>query len=111
MDLSPQSLDLITRTVLGEAGQEPDMGKAGVAAVILNRMRQKNAPDAASIVLAPKQFTAWHDRPRELAAISPRSQAYQDAYNIVKNVVSGDIPDPTSGALNYANVDTVRRSG
>jgi spore germination cell wall hydrolase CwlJ-like protein len=110
-DLSPQDLDLITRTVIGEAGREPDMGKAAVASVILNRMKQKNAANAAAVVLAPKQFTTWQDRPQELAAISPKSQAYQDAYNIVKNVASGDIPDPTNGALNYANVDTVRQSG
>src|SRR6185312_12341538 len=97
-DLSPRDLDLITRTVIGEAGQEPDVGKAAVASVILNRMKQKSAPDAASVVLAPKQFTTWQDRPGELAAISPKSKAYQDAYNIVKNVVSGDTPDPTNGA-------------
>jgi hypothetical protein len=110
-DLSPQDLDLITRTVIGESGQEPDLGKAGVAAVILNRMRQKNAANAASIVLAPKQFTTWNDRPAELAAISPSSRAYQEAYNIVKGVAGGDIPDPTSGALNYANVAAVKKAG
>ena len=110
-DLSQRDLDLITRTVIGEAGDEPDLGKAAVAHVVLNRMRQKNADNAASIVLAPKQFTTWQDRPAELAAISPRSQAYQAAYNIVRNVGSGNIPDPTSGALNYANVDTVKKSG
>jgi hypothetical protein len=110
-DLSQRDLDLITRTVIGEAGQEPDLGKAAVAAVVLNRMKQNNASDAASIVLAPKQFTTWSDRPGELAAISPRSQAYQSAYNIVKNVAGGNIPDPTSGALNYANVDAVKKAG
>lgn len=110
-DLSQQDLDLITRTVIGKAGQEPGLGKAAVAAVILNRMRQKNAADAGSIVLAPKQFTAWNDRPAELAAISPQSRAYQEAYNIVRNVAGGSIPDPTGGALNYANVDAVRKAG
>ena len=110
-DLSNRDLDLITRTVIGEAGGEPDLGKAAVAHVVLNRMKQKNADNAASIVLAPKQFTTWQDRPGELAAISPRSPAYQSAYDIVKNVAGGNIPDPTSGALNYANVDTVKRSG
>jgi hypothetical protein len=110
-DLSQRDLDLITRTVIGEAGDEPDLGKAAVAHVVLNRMKQKSADNAASIVLAPKQFTTWQDRPAELAAISPRSQAYQAAYNIVRNVAGGNIPDPTNGALNYANVDLVRRAG
>ena len=105
-DLSQRDLDLITRTVIGEAGDEPELGKAAVAHVIFNRMKQKNANDAASIVLAPKQFTTWQDRPAELARISPRSKAYQDAYDIVQNAAGGDIPDPTNGALNYANVDT-----
>ena len=110
-DLSQRDLDLITRTVIGEAGNEPELGKAAVAHVIFNRMKQKNANDAASIVLAPKQFTTWQDRPAELARISPRSKAYQDAYDIVQNAAGGDIPDPTNGALNYANVDLVSRAG
>ena len=111
-DLSPQDLDLAARTLIGEAGQEPDLGKAGVAAVILNRLKSGNYGDSvAKVVLAPKQFTTWSDRPAELAAISPRSRAYQEAYNIVKNVAGGSIPDPTGGALNYANVDQVKKSG
>jgi Cell Wall Hydrolase len=110
-DLSQRDLDLITRTVIGEAGDEPELGKAAVAHVIFNRMKQKDANDAASVVLAPKQFTTWQDRPAELARISPRSKAYQDAYDIVQNAAGGDIPDPTNGALNYANIDIVRRAG
>ena len=110
-DLSQRDLDLITRTVIGEAGDEPELGKAAVAHVIFNSMKQKDANDAASVVLAPKQFTTWQDRPAELARISPRSKAYQDAYDIVQNAAGGDIPDPTNGALNYANVDIVRRAG
>jgi hypothetical protein len=110
-DLSPRDLDLMARTIVGEADDEPNIGKAAVAHVILNRMKQKDAPDAASIILAPKQFTAWQDRPGYLASLSPKSKSYQDAYNIVQNVVRGDIPDPTDGALNYANVDAVRRAG
>ena len=109
-DLSPQDLDLAARTLIGEAGQEPDLGKAGVAAVILNRLQSgKWGDNVAKVVLAPKQFTTWQDRPAELAAISPSSRAYQEAYNIVQGVAGGDIPDPTNGALNYANVDAVRR--
>ena len=111
-DLSPQDYDLAARTLIGEAGQEPDLGKAGVAAVILNRLKSGKYGDSiANVVLAPKQFTTWSDRPAELAAISPRSRAYQDAYNIVKGVAGGDIPDPTSGALNYANVAAVKKAG
>jgi hypothetical protein len=91
---------------------EPDEGKAAVASVILNRLKSGRYGDnVRGVVLAPKQFTTWQDRPRELSAISPKSQAYQDAYNIVKNVASGDIEDPTNGALNYANVDAVRKAG
>ncbi len=111
-DLSPQDLDMAARTLIGEAGQEPYLGKAGVAAVILNRLNSGRWGDSvANVVLAPKQFTTWQDRPRELAAISPQSQAYQDAYNVVRDVANGDTPDPTNGAMNYANVDQVQRAG
>jgi hypothetical protein len=110
-DISPAQLDMIARTVVGEAGNQEPLGQAAVAHVILNRVsdgRWGNSP--SSVVLAPNQFEAWSN-PQALASIPRTSKQYQDALAIAKQVASGDIPDPTNGAMNYANVDTVQKRG
>ena len=50
--------DLAIRTIYGEAGGEPDVGKAGVAAVLKNRLASGQfGPDMNSVILAKKQFS------------------------------------------------------
>lgn len=111
-ELSQRDLDLITRTVIGEAGNQPADGQAGVAHVILNRLKSGKWGDSPSgVVLAPKQFETWAARPAELLNISRNSPAYKNAMEIVQGSASGNIEDPTNGAMNYANVDIVRDRG
>lgn len=102
MDLSPADRDLITRTVIGEAGNEPDEGKAAVTSVVLNRLRSGRYGNTASgVVLQPNAFEPWSTRRGELLAIDPKSKAYQGARSIVDSVVAGDVPDPTGGATHF----------
>lgn len=111
-DLSPQDLDMIARTVVGEAGNQSALGQAAVAHVVMNRLKSGQWGDTPSdVVLAPKQFEAWGNRPQELATLSRTSPTYRSALAIAKQVASGDIPDPTNGALNFANVDTIQKRG
>jgi spore germination cell wall hydrolase CwlJ-like protein len=70
MDLDPVSRDLLIRTVIGEAGAEPDEGKAAVAGVVLNRLRSGDYGDSvAKVVLAKNQFEPWGSRRQEKPAI------------------------------------------
>lgn len=110
MDLSPDDRDLITRTVIGEAGHEPDDGQAAVAHVVLNRMRagRYGGTDAPGVVLARGQFEPWSTRARELLSYDPDSPIYRKAAGIVDGAASGDISDPTGGATHFLNPDTVR---
>jgi len=111
-NISPSDLDMIARTVIGEAGNQPPIGQAAVAHVILNRMNSgKWGNDAASVVLAPKQFEAWSDHPDQLRSIPQNSAQYQRALEIARQAASGQTEDPTGGAMNFANVDTVQRRG
>jgi hypothetical protein len=67
--------------------------------------------DAASVVLAPKQFEAWSDHADQLRSIPQNSAQYQRALEIARQAASGQTEDPTGGAMNFANVDTVQRRG
>lgn len=107
INLSAADRDLVIRTVAGEAGGEPDVGQAGVAAVIRNRIQSgQYGPDARSVVMAPDQFSMWNagnpagDIGRNL---QPGSPQYEHIGKIVDAVFSGKMADPTNGADHYYN--------
>ena len=109
LGIDPQSRDLAVRTMLGEAADQGDTGLAAVGSVILNRLKSGNyGDDIRSVVLARNQFEPWATRARELAAISPKSDAYQRAGQLFDKVASGDIEDPTDGATHFLQPDIVR---
>lgn len=103
MDLSPTDLDLATRTVLAEAGNQGPAGQAAVAAVIRNRQLTGRWGDTASqVVRAQNQFEPWNpgsgNNPRRF---DPASPEYQRAATIVQGIYSGELPDPTGGATHF----------
>jgi hypothetical protein len=111
-DIGDRDIDLITRTILGEAAREPTQGKAGVAHVIMNRLRAgnygKSIPD---VLFAPKQFEPWNTRRSQLMAYGPQTPGWEEAQNIAKTVARGLAPDPTGGALNFLNRAVSARRG
>jgi len=113
--VSAEDRERMIRTVLGEAGGEPVIGQTGVASVIANRLRAGNyGSTIGAVVNAPKQFSTWNpgDPAGDMAnRIDPNSQAYKTAAEVVDSVLKGEARDPTGGALNFSNVDTVMTSG
>jgi hypothetical protein len=105
--LSPNDRDLMIRTVIGEAGNDPSA--QGVAAVIANRMWQ-TGQSAGQIVLAPGQFEAW-SKPAQLMKYSPTDPAYRAAAQIVDAAVSSKTPDPTGGATQFYAPDAQKALG
>jgi hypothetical protein len=104
--------DLLIRTVIGEAANEPEEGQAAVAHVALTRLNSgRFGDDIPSVLFAPRQFEPWNTRRQELLSISPNSPAYQRAAQIVDGVLSGNIPDPTQGATHFQNPAVVRQRG
>jgi hypothetical protein len=101
--LDSQARDYVIRTVLGEAGSEPDEGQAGVAAVIKNRRDSgRYGPNAVNVVLTPGQFEPWmtpQGRQR-MMQYPPDSPAYQKAGEIVDRVFTEGY-DPTGGATHF----------
>lgn len=97
-----RDLDLIARTIIGEAGKEPPIGQAAVAHVIRNRLMSggygESVPD---VLFARRQFEPWDSRRSELLSYSPNSPVYQQASAIAELVLGGKVPDPTGGATHF----------
>lgn len=111
MNLSEKEKDLVTRTIIGEAANEPDEGQAAVAHVILNRVNSGKYGDGISGVLfKDKQFEPWVN-PKKLMSYSTESPEYIKASTVLNNVLKGNVEDPTKGATHFANVDTVKQRG
>lgn len=112
MNVSASDRDLITRTVLAEAGPNasPDE-QAAVAHVVLNRLGRGDYPKTVSDVLFQKNaFEPWglnRSAPNNPMRFSPDSPAYAKAAGVVDGVLGGSIPDPTGGADRFQQPDIV----
>ena len=101
--------DYLIRTVAFEAANEPSLGKAAVAHVVLNRKKSGRWGDQIKkIVTQPWQFEPWMTRRNEIEKLSPDDPRYRRAARIADAVLDGDIPDPTSGATHFLNEAIVR---
>jgi hypothetical protein len=97
---SPDDLDTAARTIAAEAGNQGTNGMAAVAHVMANRanLTGKSLND---IITQPHQFEAFDNGSAD--KYDPGHPAYDKAYQIAQQVVSGQRPDPTNGATNYLN--------
>ena len=103
--MAPKARDLAIRTIYGEAADEPDEGKAAVAAVIRNRVQsgRYGGKDVSGVVMAPNQFEPWSrpDARNRMMSLKPDSPDYQRIGQIVDGVFGGQTPDPTNGATHF----------
>ncbi len=92
------NLNLISRFVYAEARGEPYTGMVGVAAVILNRVKDSRFPNTVSgVVYQQGAFTCVSDGQINLSPNATAKKAAQDAINGW---------DPTYGAIYYFNPNT-----
>jgi hypothetical protein len=102
-ELDPRARDLVIRTVLGEAANEPDEGMAAVAAVIRNRVQSgRFGGSVPEVVLKPKQFEPWNtpEGRSRMQGYAPDSEPYSRAARAVDSVFAQG-SDPTSGATHF----------
>jgi spore germination cell wall hydrolase CwlJ-like protein len=105
-----EARDYLIRTLVFEAAEEPDEGKAAVVHVILNRMRSKRWGDnVQEVVTEPWQFEPWMTRRNEIKRLSVDDPRYLDAARITDGVLSGVLPDATEGATHFLNPEIVRK--
>jgi N-acetylmuramoyl-L-alanine amidase len=102
--------DYLIRTIVFEAADEPDEGKAAVAYVILNRkMSGRWGDNIREVVTRPWQFEPWMTRRREMEKLTPDDARYQAAARIADAVLTGEMSDPTAGATHFLNPTVVRQ--
>lgn len=106
-------VEVLARTLYGEARGEPVRGKEAVAAVIMNRVRKAEArggwwwgDDVIGVCLKPWQFSCWNpgdpNRARILA-VTADNKTFATCLRIARRAIAGGLDDPTGGATHYHN--------
>lgn len=106
------AVDVLARTLYGEARGEPVRGKEAVAAVVMNHVRRAEArcghfwwgATVEEVCRKPWQFACWNpnDPNREkLLAVNTRDNAFNCCLRIARRAVAGTLKDPTDGATHY----------
>ena len=92
---SSSDLNLLSRIVYAEARGEPYKGQVAIAAVVLNRVKNKSFPNTvAGVIYQSGAFTAVSDGQINLTPDQTARKAAQDALNGW---------DPTYGSIYYFN--------
>lgn len=104
--MTPDDLDVVARTVWGEARGEPKDGRVAVAWVIKNRVKSPRwwGTDYPSVCKRPFQFSCWNlnDPNRaKIEALTEDDKAFRECLKVASGVISGEVPDNTGGATHY----------
>ena len=100
--VNQSAIEIMARTIHGEARGEPYMGQVAVGAVIINRVLSNQFPDnVRDVVYQTNQFTAVADGQINY---TPNSTAYRAANEALEGV------DPTMGSLYYYNPKTAENT-
>jgi len=107
-----KTVDILARTIWGEArGEGPD-GMAAVACVVMNRLAVAAADSqpywwgatVVQICQKPFQFSCWNaDDPNrdKLLAVTDADPQFRQALDIATTAVTGGLPDSTNEATHY----------
>jgi spore germination cell wall hydrolase CwlJ-like protein len=106
-EYTPQDRDAMIRMLATEAGGEDPTGIAAAGHVALNRLRSGygGAKSLRDVVMAPNQFEGMS----RANQVSP--QDYERVAQIADGILSGQVPDPTGGAVNFLNPDLQTQLG
>lgn len=104
-EISDHDLDVVVRTIYGEARNQDMQGMASVAFVIKNRTTDKRWPNTPAEVAQQKfQFSTWNPgdpNVNKINALPVSSLPYDGLEELVMAVWSGEISDPTQGSVFY----------
>ena len=104
-------VDVLARTIWGEARGEGSVGMEAVACVVLNRVRiaQKLkgywwGNDVIQVCHKPYQFSCWNkDDPNyhEVSTVDETNIYFVTAKRIARRALNKRLEDPTAGATHY----------
>ncbi len=109
-DIAPvrpgSAVDVLARTLWGEARGENVRGIEAVAAVVMNRVRRGGwwGNTVETVCRKRWQFSCWNpgDPNRaKLEAVDERDRAFRICLRVARRAVSGVLDDPTHGATHY----------
>ena len=109
------TLDVLARTLWGEARGEGDVGMEAVASVVLNRANNPRwwGDSVRDVCLKPRQFSTWnpedpqYERIRSVTAADPKFVA---AREVARRALAGEVEDRTGGADHYVNLAVAKPS-
>lgn len=100
-------IDVVARTLWGEARGEGDDGMVAVANVIMNRVKSPISwwgATPGTVALKKWQFSVWNDNDPNrvlIENVTDDDPQFARALQIAKMAVEGDLPDLTGGATHY----------
>ena len=109
-------VDILARTIYGEARSEGQEGMEAVACVVMNRYRagrwftgyrvygSKKIPSIAQTCLKKRQFSCWNKNDPNYVKIynvTPMDAVFRQCMNIAQRAISGELKDFTKGATYY----------
>lgn len=106
-----EAIDVLARTLYGEARGEGLAGIEAVAAVVMNRVARARAnggwwwgDDVVSVCRRRWQFSCWNpcdpNRAR-IEAAGPGDRVFDLCRRVARRAVAGRLADPTGGATHY----------
>lgn len=105
-------IDVLARTLWGEARGEGIKGMEAVACVVFNRVRCGGwwGRSVIQVCQKPYQFSCWNKNDSnfmKLLAVDDRDRFFRSAQEVARRALAGLITDPTGGATHY-HADSIR---
>ena len=105
-DVPGNDLDVLARTIFGEARGELLGGKIAVAHVVLNRVAAKRwfGRTIKEVCLKPYQFSCWNENDPNrnlLLRVEYRDPTFRSCWEVAAAVIDGRYPDVTLGSCHY----------
>lgn len=99
-------IEVLARTIYGEARGGDIEDATAIACVILNRVGYRNWPNNVSdVCLQPMQFSVWNEndagRPRMLRAQRKQNEWFDKCWELAEAAVKGGLRDPTRTSTHY----------
>lgn len=114
VDQNEKEIDLLARTIWGEARGEGTAGMQAVACVVMNRLDMARKAGGfwwgdtiTDICRKPYQFSVWNkDDPNRAPAvrIDKNNAVFRAALRIARRAIYGELPDATKGATHYHRI-------
>ncbi|MGE4280086.1 MAG: cell wall hydrolase [Magnetospirillum sp.] len=106
------AVDILARTLWGEARGEKVRGIEAVAALVMNRVKRAQdrggrywwGSSIQQVCLKPWQFSCWNqgdpNRPK-LEKVTEKDRVFRVCLRVARRAAAGTLDDPTLGATHY----------